>query len=142
MDYEFKYARRTLDLIASIVYGISAIFHFSLLIFILINSRKMNLFIPLLLFVSVMVSALCILYLNIYFGRRNYLVVNEGIMFKDQGIVWPNKKVGLSDIRYTKIIGDKIRLGLGDRNELRVNLDCLNVEDITKLESILQCKIE
>ncbi|MCT4620792.1 MAG: hypothetical protein N4A62_15565 [Marinisporobacter sp.] len=137
MSYKFKYAKNTIDLVVGITYGISAMFHFSFLVIILVNFKKINLFIPLLLFVSISYIALFILYLNIYFGRRNYLVINDDKLFKDQGLIRSNKKVELSNIRYVRKIGDKIRIGLEERNELRINLNCLNVEDITKLESIL-----
>lgn len=141
MSYEFKYAKNTLDLIVAIIYGILALLHFSFLIIILVNSKQANLLIALLLLVSVIGIALFILYLNIYIGRRNYLVIYDGKLFKDQGLIRQNKKVELSNIRYARIVGDKIRLGLGERNELRINLNCLNVEDIIKLESILDSNV-
>lgn len=138
MNCEFRYARNALDLIAAITYGILALLHFSFFIFILVNSTKISLLISLILLVSVIGIALFRLYLNIYLGHRSYLVIYDGKLFKDQGLIFPNKKVELSNIKYARKVGDKIRLGLGERNELRINLNCLNVEDIIKLESILE----
>lgn len=136
MNYEFKYAKNTLDLICSILFGILGLLHFSFLILILINSTP-NLFIPLLLlFVSVIESPTSILHFKMYIGHRNYLVINNNELHKDQGLIRKKKKVDLCKLRYARKVGGKIRLGLGERNELRINLDCLNIEDITKLEYV------
>lgn len=83
MNCEFKYAKNTLDLIVAITYGILALLHFSFFIFILANSNKISLLIPLILLVSVIGIALFVLYLNIYLGHRNYLVIYDGKLFKD-----------------------------------------------------------
>ena len=141
MNCEFKYAKNTLDIIGAIIYGILALLHFSFFIFILVNSTKINLFIPLILLVSVIWIALFILYLNIYLGHRNYLVIYDGKLFKDRGFILPKNKIELSNILYVRKVGDKIRIAIGERNELKINLNCLIVDDIEKLESILGSQI-
>ena len=72
-----------------------------------------------------------------YLRHRTYVVINGSELLKDQGLIRPKKKVNLSKLKYARQVGNRIRLGLEEGKELRINLDCLNVEDIIKLENIL-----
>ncbi len=131
MNYEFKYEKSKLNLISSIVFGILSLKNFGLLI--LTGSTPYNL---LLMIATVATAAMAMMHLKMYLGHRVYLSINDTLLYKDQGLIRSKKRIYLKNIKYIKTIGSQIRIGVEQEDELRVNLNCLNVEDIAKLECI------
>lgn len=142
MMRELKYAKQSIDLFASIVWGLLSVTHFIGLILIMLNSRfglGSILFFLMLLFISICGGALSVMYGTMYTGKRTYILLEDKQLIKDQGIIRPKKEISLVDVRSARKIGNQLRLSLGGRKELKVYLNCLTIEDIELIESKLDC---
>ncbi len=140
MMKDFKYAKQSINLFCSIIWGILCIIHFSLLINLLFNSSYRyisNLFFLELLFCSVGAGALSIMYANLYLGNRIYISIRDNQLIIDQGLIRPKKEISLLDVRKARKIGTQLQLDVGNRREIKVHLNCLKVEDIDIIENKL-----
>lgn len=140
MKREFKYAKQSIDLSVSIIWGVLSIISLVGVILLLLNSAFDSISILLILESILFLAcgiALTLMYISMYLGYRTYITIDENTLSKDQGVIRPKKEINLIEVKTARKIGDKLRLDLGDRNEIRIHLNCLTVEDIVIIEQKL-----
>lgn len=141
MKHEYRYAKKQLDLCLSITWGMIALINFVMVVFILKFAFDMPLIAILPLMQALLSLALCRLFALVYNGSRAYLIIENGYIYKDQGLIRSKKMFKLSDIRNSIILGDKLRLSSNNRTEFHINLSCILVDDIYQLKEVLQIKL-
>ncbi len=137
MVYDFKYAKKTTNLVVAILWSITFAINAFILVMFAFTPIRVGIYTLLIVFSMLLNAFLVQMYARLYFGYRTYITIEGDWLSKDQGI-WPKKVIQISDISKTLIIGDKLRLSTNNDDEIKINLDCLKMNDIFTLKEILK----
>lgn len=141
MEYNFKYLKSNLHIIAGAVWYFTSAISMGLIVFFLVNMRvsPFSLIIGPILLTNLILDVL----LGNYYTtlqKRDYICVNSDIMLIDNGLIRKRKKICLENIKSIKEIGNKLRVGLNSGKDISIHLELLSLQDITKLINILEDK--
>lgn len=134
-----KYRKRKIDLMLGIVYLILGMFFLTASLFAVWHLNGDVYFVLILIMGGIACTATTYLYLGMYNGKRDYIIIEQDIIYKDRGLVRSKLMLPIAQIKQCKKMGEKIRIEMSLKHKSEtIYLDCLNIDDIKALESKLE----
>jgi hypothetical protein len=133
-----KYAKNDLHLVMIILSVIAVLINLGLCLMFLLTPMTMGLLILCPLSSCIIFILIFKLYLSIWIGKRNYLVIEDGIIIKDRGVLLPKFTAPLNGVKRSIVVGNQLRASLTDGRELRIYMDCVKIDDLCELKKLLQ----
>ena len=132
-----KYYKNSFNLILGIGWLAISLLGMSMVLFFTMTPLSLGWFIlvPISL---VLLSALCsAMHFSVYFGKRTYVIIDQEYIQKDNGLIRPKSTLEVKNISKVMIIGNSLRISESSGKEMRINLDCLGIDDICILKEKL-----